>query len=135
MKHPLGMSRHGGEDIRVIHEGNTADGSVKSLVAVPQGALLWAMETDREGLLSSVDDAYNEAVAPLEGAAPIGFLAFDCGVRFMFLDPDGVRAEVAKFNHRAAGAPFGGFYTYGEIARTHGARGMHHLTLVIVAFG
>ena len=104
-------------------------------MAIPQGALLWAMETDREGLLSSVDDAYAEAVAPLAGAAPIGFLAFDCGVRFMFLEPDGVCAEVAKFNHRAAGAPFGGFYTYGEIARTHGPGGMHHLTLVIVAFG
>jgi hypothetical protein len=135
MKHPLGMSRRSGEDIRVIHEGNVADGSIKSLVAVPQGALLWAMETDREGLLSSVDDAYAEAVEPLAGVPPLGFLAFDCGVRFMFLEPDGVRAEVAKFVHRAAGAPFGGFYTYGEIARTHGARGMHHLTLVIVAFG
>ena len=135
MKHPLGMSRRSGEDIRVIHEGTVADGSIKSLVAVPQGALLWAMETDREGLLSSVDDAYAEAVQPLEGAPPIGFLAFDCGVRFMFLEPDGVRDEVAKFVHRAAGAPFGGFYTYGEIARTRGARGMHHLTLVIVAFG
>lgn len=135
MKHPLGMSRRSGEDIRVIHEGNVADGSIKSLVAVPQGALLWAMQTDREGLLSSVDDAYAEAVEPLEGVPPIGFLAFDCGVRFMFLDPDGVRDEVAKFVHRAAGVPFGGFYTYGEIARTRGARGMHHLTLVIVAFG
>ncbi len=135
MQHPLGMSRRSGEDIRVIHEGNIADGSIKSLVAVPQGALLWAMETDREGLLSSVDDAYAEAVEPLEGVSPIGFLAFDCGVRFMFLEPDGVRDEVAKFVHRAAGAPFGGFYTYGEIARTRGARGMHHLTLVIVAFG
>jgi hypothetical protein len=135
MKHPLGMSRRSGEDIRVIHEGNVADGSIKSLVAVPQGALLWAMETDREGLLSSVDDAYAEAIGPLDGAPPLGFLAFDCGVRFMFLEPDGVTAEVAKFVHRAAGAPFGGFYTYGEIARTRGARGMHHLTLVIVAFG
>jgi hypothetical protein len=135
LKHPLGMSRRSGEDIRVIHEGNVADGSIKSLVAVPQGALLWAMETDREGLLSSVDDAYAEAVEPLHGVPPLGLLVFDCGVRFMFLEPDGVRAEVAKFVHRAAGAPFGGFYTFGEIARTRGARGMHHLTLVIVAFG
>jgi hypothetical protein len=135
LKHPLGMSRRSGEDIRVIHEGNVADGSIKSLVAVPQGALLWAMETDRDGLLSSVDDAYAEAIRPLDGVPPIGFLAFDCAVRFMFLEPDGVRDEVAKFVHRAAGAPFGGFYTYGEIARTRGARGMHHLTLVIVAFG
>jgi hypothetical protein len=135
MEHPLGMSRRSGEDIRVIHEGNVADGSIKSLAAVPQGALLWAMETDREGLLSSVDDAYADAVESLEGVPPIGFLAFDCGVRFMFLKPDGVISEVAKFVARAAGVPFGGFYTMGEIARTRGARGMHHLTLVIVAFG
>jgi hypothetical protein len=135
LKHPLGMSRRSGEDIRVIHEGNVADRSIKSLVAVPQGALLWAMETNREGLLSSVDEAYAEAIEPLDGVTPIGFLAFDCAVRFMFLEPDGVREEGAKFVHRAAGIPFGGFYTYGEIARTRGARGMHHLTLVIVAFG
>ena len=32
-----------------------------------------------------------------------------------------------------AGAPFGGFYTYGEIGRTHGSRGMHHLTVVTLA--
>ncbi len=29
--------------------------------------------------------------------------------------------------------PFGGFYTYGEIARTQGSRGMHHLTVVTLA--
>lgn len=134
LTHPLGMSRRSGEDIRVIHGGNVEDGSINCLADVPQGALLWIMETDRAGLVSSVDDAYAEAINGLDGAAPLGFIAFDCGVRYLILEPDGVREEVARFAERAPGVPFTGFYTMGEIARTRGARGMHHLTLVLVAF-
>src|SRR5450755_2008374 len=134
LKHPLGMSRRSGEDIRVIHGGDVEDGSITCLADVPQGALLWIMETDRPGLVSSVDDAYAEAVNGLDGAAPLGFLAFDCGVRYLILETDGIREEVARFAERAPGVPFAGFYTMGEIARTRGARGMHHLTLVLVAF-
>jgi hypothetical protein len=134
MKHPLGMSRRSGEDIRVIHGANVEDGSIACLADVPQGALLWTMESDRAGLVSSVDDSYTEAVAALNGVPPLGFMAFDCGVRYLFLEPDGVREEVARFSDRAAGVPLCGFYTMGEIARTRGARGMHHLTLVLVAF-
>ncbi|HEY0871496.1 MAG TPA: FIST N-terminal domain-containing protein [Acidothermaceae bacterium] len=134
MKHPLGMSRRSGEDIRVIHGGNAKDGSIECLADVPQGALLWMMETDRAGLVSCVDDAYAEAVAQLDDVPPLGFMVFDCGVRYLFLEPEGVREEVARFTDRTAGIPFAGFYTMGEIARTRGARGMHHLTLVLVAF-
>jgi hypothetical protein len=134
LKHPLGMSRRSGEDIRVIHAGNVEDGSITCLADVPQGALLWMMESDRAGLVSSVDDAYAEAIDGLDGVAPLGFLAFDCGVRYLILGADGVEEEVARFAECAPGIPFAGFYTMGEIARTRGARGMHHLTLVLVAF-
>ncbi len=134
LKRPLGLSRRSGEDIRVIHGGNVEDGSITCLADVPQGGLLWLMETDQSGLLSSVDDAFAEALAPLQDASPLGFLAFDCGVRYLFLGADGVREEVDRYVAKAAGAPFGGFYTMGEIARTRGAQGMHHLTVVVVAF-
>jgi hypothetical protein len=33
----------------------------------------------------------------------------------------------------AGGAPVAGFYTYGEIARTHGVSGFHNQTLVVLA--
>jgi hypothetical protein len=132
--HPLGMSRRKGEDIRLIHAGNSEDGSITSLAGVPQGALLWMMETDQEGLVSSVDDAYDESLASLDGLPPLGFLAFDCGARYVFLGPEGLSQERDRLADRAAGVPLAGFYTYGEIARTRGAQGMHHLTLVIVAF-
>jgi hypothetical protein len=132
--HPLGMSRRSGEDIRVIHGGNVADGSISCLADVPQGTLLWRMESDADGLIATVDDAYEQAVASLGGEPALGFLAFDCGVRFIILGVDGIRREIDELARRTAGVPFAGLYTYGEIARTRGARGMHHLTLVLVAF-
>jgi hypothetical protein len=135
LHHPLGMSRRSGEDIRVIHGANVADGSISCLADVPQGALLWTMESDRQGLIASVEDAYDEALAQLDGVPPIGFLVFDCGVRWLFLGPEGIREEIDRLASRSGGVPVAGFYTYGEIARTRGARGMHHLTMVIVAFG
>jgi hypothetical protein len=134
LKKPLGLSRRSGEDIRVIHGGNVESGSLQCIADVPQGALLWMMESDRDGLLHTVDDAYAEAMAPLEGAAPLGLLAFDCGARYLFLGADGVAEEVARLANEAGDIPFAGFYTMGEIARARGAQGMHHLTLVLVAF-
>jgi hypothetical protein len=92
------------------------------------------METDRAGLVGSVDEAYDEAIAQLEGALPLGSLGFDCGVRHLFLGQDGISEELDRLVGRAAGAPVAGFVSYGEIARSRGARGLHHLTLVIVAF-
>ena len=55
-------------------------------------------------------------------------------MRFLFLGVDGTRQEIDGMMRRVGDVPLAGFYTFGEIARTHGARGMHHLTLVLVAF-
>jgi hypothetical protein len=134
LKRPLGLSRRSGEDIRVIHGGNVESGSLQCIADVPQGALLWMMESDRDGLLHTVDEAFAEATAPLDGAAPVGLLAFDCGARYLFLGADGVADEVGRLANAAGDIPFAGFYTMGEIARARGAQGMHHLTLVLVAF-
>lgn len=134
LKKPLGLSRRSGEDIRVIHGGNVESGTLQCIADVPQGALLWTMESDRDGLLRTVDDAYADALSPLDGNPPLGLLAFDCGARYLFLGADGVAEEVDRLTNAAAGTPFAGFYTMGEIARSRGAQGMHHLTLVLVAF-
>ena len=64
---------------------------------------------------------------------PLGVVVFDCGARKLKLGPDKLSAEQAAIATAAAGAPFGGFYTFGEIARTRGSRGMHHLTVVSLA--
>ena len=40
---------------------------------------------------------------------------------------------MARIGEHAQGAPVAGFYTYGEIARTHGVSGFHNQTLVVLA--
>ena len=76
-----------------------------------------------------------EAVAALEGAPPLGFVAFDCIARRGVLGEPGIRREIERIAAYAGGAPVAGFYTYGEIARTSGMRGFHNQTLVVLALG
>jgi hypothetical protein len=130
---PLGLSRRTGEDIRVVHDGDIDDGSLLCLADVPQGALAWVMDVDHESLIAAGAQSCAEAIEALDGEPPVGVLVFDCGARKVKLGADGVRREVAAIAAAAGDAPLAGFYTYGEIARTRGARGMHHLTVVTLA--
>lgn len=134
-RHPLGMSRRSGEDIRVVHDADLADGSLLCLADVPQGALAWPMRTDQDALVAAAAASCRQAVEGLGGSDPLGVLIFDCGARKVMLGEDGVPAELEAIDAAVRGAPFAGFYTYGEMARTHGARGMHHLTVVSLAIG
>jgi hypothetical protein len=132
-QHPLGMSRRSGEDIRVVHEADAERGSLLCLSDVPQGGLVWTMTTDSAALIAAAGASCETAVQGLGGDEPLGMLVFDCGARKMRLDPEELRAEQATIGAASRGAPFAGFYTFGEIGRTSGARGMHHLTVVTLA--
>jgi hypothetical protein len=131
--HPLGLSRRDGDDIRVVHAANAADRSLTCLANVPQGTLAWLMETDPDSLISSAGDSCAHAVQMLGGAQPIGLLTFDCGARKVMLGYDNAQREVAAIHRTAGDTPVGGFYTFGEIARSQGSRGMHHLTVATLA--
>ncbi|XVV12456.1 FIST signal transduction protein [Actinoplanes sp. CA-131856] len=130
---PLGLSRRSGEDIRVIHAGDDAERSVWGTADVPQGALVWLMEGDRQALLDGTTQSCAEAVAQLEPLPPLGVLAFDCGGRRAGLIDGGLDAEMRAMHAALGDAPYAGLYTLGEIARVRGALGMHHLTLVTLA--
>jgi hypothetical protein len=130
---PLGLSRRSGEDIRVIHAGDDDERSVWGTADVPQGALVWLMEADRQALIDGAVASCKDAVSRLGGLAPLGVLAFDCAGRRAGLIDGGVFEEVAAIRTALDDAPFAGFYTTGEIARVRGALGMHHLTLVTLA--
>jgi len=130
---PLGLSRRNGEDIRVIHAGDDEERSVWGTADVPQGALVWLMEADRQALIDGATWSCTEAIARLDGLAPLGVLAFDCGGRRAGLVEGGMEDEIAAMRTALGDAPFAGFYTSGEIARVRGASGLHHLTLVTLA--
>ena len=134
MTHPFGLRRRSGEEVRFIAEANFEDRSISCIAGVPQGGLIWIMEGDAESVLSATDAACEQALGSLEGAAPLGLLAFDCIARRGVLGDSGIRTEVERIGASAGGAPVAGFYTYGEIARTHGVSGFHNQTLVVLAF-
>jgi hypothetical protein len=93
------------------------------------------MEGDDASVLDATDAACGDALAALGGQAPLGFVAFDCIARRGVLGETGIQREVGRIASFAGGAPVAGFYTYGEIARTHGISGFHNQTLVVLAVG
>ena len=133
--HPLGLSRRSGEEVRFIAGADFEERSLISIADVRQGGLAWIMEGDSESILAAVDSACADALAPLGGGSPLGLVAFDCIARRGVLGDEGIRREVGRINTHGGGAPVAGFYTYGEIARTHGLSGFHNQTLVVLALG
>ena len=132
--HPLGLSRRGGDEVRFVAGGDLSAGSLNCIAAVPQGSMVRIMQGDYDSVLGATNVACEQAVSALDGRTPLGLLAFDCIARKGVLGDAGVAAEVGRITDYAPGAPVAGFYTYGEIARTHGVSGFHNQTLVVVAF-
>lgn len=134
LTHPLGLSGRSGEPhVRFIGEANFEDRSLGCIAEVPQSALVWFMEGDEQSVLQATDAACAEALESLQGHQPLGMIAFDCIARRGVLGDPGIAREIERVAGHAAGAPVAGFYTYGEIARTHGIRGFHNQTLVVLA--
>lgn len=133
LTHPLGLSRRSAEpQVRFVAEADFADRSIGCIAEVPQGGVTWFMEGDADSVLAATDRACDAALSALNGARPLGLLAFDCIARREVLG-EGIRAEIDRVAEVAGGAPVAGFYTYGEIARTHGISGFHNQTLVVLA--
>jgi hypothetical protein len=134
--HPLGLGRANGEDqVRFISGGDFVDRSLSCIAEIPQGAMIWIMAGDATSVLDATDAACGDSIAALGGLRPLGTLAFDCIARRGVLGDAGIRTEIDRLTTLTAGAPVAGFYTYGEIARTHGLRGFHNQTLVVLSIG
>lgn len=132
--HPLGnRAREGEEHVRFIGAADFDERALVTISEVPQGGLAWLMEGSEESVLEATTGACDDALAGLEGRAPIGLMAFDCIARRGVLGEQGIQQEVARIRERSAAVPVSGFYTYGEIARTRGVAGFHNQTLVLLA--
>jgi hypothetical protein len=132
LTHPLGLSRRSGEEVRFIAGADMGERSLNCIAAVREGALVWMMEGDHDSVLAATDTACREAVGALGGQAPLGMIAFDCIARRAVLGDSGIKREIDCIASHTDG-PVAGFYTYGEIARTHGVNGFHNQTLVVLA--
>ncbi|MEU4242412.1 FIST N-terminal domain-containing protein [Actinoplanes sp. NPDC026619] len=130
---PLGLARRTGEDIRIIFAADQDDRSISGLADTPEGGLVWFMEADPGAITDAASAAGSAAVAAVGDADPLGVLVFDCCVRTLALGPDGTDLATQRLGDTLKPIPYGGFYSNGEIARTPGAKGMHHLTVVALA--
>lgn len=134
--HPLGLARRDQEEqVRFIGGADFEQRSLITIAQVPQGALAWFMEGDSDSVLRATDAACADALAPLDGAEPLGLIGFDCIARRGVLGEEGIRDEIDRIVETSGGAPVSGFYTYGEFARTRGVAGFHNQTLVVLALG
>jgi hypothetical protein len=131
---PLGLTRRTGEDIRVIFEADPVTRSISGLADTPEGAMVWFMEADPEGIVDAPSAAAAAATSGLPSDA-LGLLVFDCCVRSIALGPDGTGLAASRLNDAIKPVPYGGFYSNGEIVRKPQAKGMHHLTVVALALG
>ncbi len=134
LTHPLGLARRSTEEVRMVAEADFADRSLVCIARVPQGGLAWLMEGDADSVLAATDAACRSALASLDHD-PLGLFAFDCIARRGVLGDEGIQAEVRRIAEHASHAPVGGFYTYGEIARSSAVGGFHNQTLVVLAVG
>ena len=135
MRHPLALARHSGEPlVRFLTGACPKSGGLKALAAIPEGANVWLMTGDEQTVLGATQAACEEAFTAIN-TPPQGVLVFDCVTRRDMLGPVGVQREVDLIAGSAGKAPIAGFFTYGEIARTHGINGFHHETLVVLAVG
>jgi hypothetical protein len=134
LMHPFGLSRHTGEEqVRFITSADFAARSLSCTAQVPQGSLIWLMEGDAGAVLEATDAAGHASLAALGDAPPLGLLAFDCVARRGTLGDRGIEEEIGRIADVAGEAPFAGFYSYGEIARTRGMRSLYNYTLVVLS--
>lgn len=145
---PLGLRRRGRIEIRFVSGADVTDRSLLTIAEMPQGGLAYLMQGDAGSVLAATEEACRSACDALGGAPAQGLLLFDCVARRAVLQesPAGPSSailsacggqpqdrELALIAALLDPCPYGGFHTYGEIARSRGAGGFHNQTLVALA--
>jgi hypothetical protein len=144
---PLGLRRRGRIEIRFVSGADLASRSLLTIAEMPQGGLAYLMQGDAGSVLTATEEACRGACEGLGGAPPQGLLLFDCVARRAVLQESSAAqpapaaaatglpedGELARIEALLGSCPFGGFHTYGEIARSRGAGGFHNQTLVALA--
>ena len=130
---PLGLHRDATvkEQLRYVEHVDRQAGTVHCVAEVPEGSLVSPMTGSVADVMAGAVDACALSREQLD-ADPIGGLVFDCVGRRALFGPAGTAEEFEIFADRL-GAPLGGFYTVGEIAKDGIWQGFHNQTAVVLA--
>ncbi len=135
MTHPLALARDDRKEVRGLAGADIEQRALVGVTVTPEGEALWIMSGSPESVLESTEPGVEAAFDALQGADPIGLMAFGCMARRIVLTgPEYLDDEVAALERAAAGVPMVGVPVFGEIARTKGPRGFHNCTLITLAF-
>lgn len=130
---PIGIARRNRTEIRYVYSADYDKRTVTVFAEVPQGAMAYLMQGSCISVLEATAEVCALAEQSLEGHPACGFMVLECVARKSLLDQEGLLDASLRLPTVKEGISVGGFYTYGEIARTDGAGGLHNQTVVALA--
>ena len=111
--------------------GVEADGAITCAADVPVGATAAIMQTTSASAARAALEATQDAVSQLNGHQPSVALFLDCVATRLRTGKD-FGVELDSVQQALESAPFAGFNSYGQIARTEGQfSGFHNCTAVV----
>jgi hypothetical protein len=130
---PIGIARRNRIDIRYVYNADYDKRTVTAFAEVPQGAMAHLMQGSCNSVLEASAEVCALAEQSLQGQEACGFMVLECVARKSLLDQQGLLDASLRLPTVREGVSVGGFYTYGEIARTEGSGGLHNQTVVALA--
>ena len=130
---PIGIARRNRTEIRYVYGADYEKRTLTIFAEVPQGAMAYLMKGSCHSVLEATAEVCALAEKSLDGMPARGFMLLECVARKSLLDQAGLLDESLRLPTIKEGVSVGGFYTYGEIARTEGSGGLHNQTVVALA--
>lgn len=130
---PVGIARRNRTEIRYVYAADYDQRTITVFAEVPQGAMAYLMQGSCNSVLEATAEVCALAERDLQGLPALGFMVLECVARKSLLDQAGLLDASLRLPTVRDGVSVGGFYTYGEIARTEGAGGLHNQTVVALA--
>jgi len=130
---PIGIARRNRTEIRYVYGADYEKRTLTIFAEVPQGAMAYLMKGSCNSVLEATADVCALAEQSLQGMPARGFMLLECVARKSLLDQAGLLDASLRLPTVQSGVSVGGFYTYGEIARTEGSGGLHNQTVVALA--
>lgn len=130
---PVGIARRNRSEIRYVYGADYQVRTITVFAEVPQGAMAYLMQGSCTSVLEATAEVCALAEQDLQGLPARGFMLLECVARKSLLDQAGLLDASLLLPTVRDEVSVGGFYTYGEIARTEGAGGLHNQTVVALA--
>lgn len=130
---PVGIARRNRIEIRYVYAADYERRTLTIFAEVPQGAMAYLMHGNSDSVLHATSEVCVLAEQALGGQPARGFMLLECVARKSLLSNAGLLEESLRLPSVGPDATVGGFYTYGEIARTEGSGGLHNQTVVALA--